>query len=301
MEKQLKSAARALWPEIEALSGTEYVSALFNVSGFLYSTPFVIAGLAWLITVTDLAIFRTQWPILCLLLALLFLFDQLDFFFFVEITPGIYSDWQSSLSTIIVWSAAFIFGPTSLWLAVLYACIHYSRRWFKYPATDLRWNCARNFNLNMVEILTSLIALRLYVMWASKNAPGNAFPLPGLTLQSILPAFSATFFWWFLPTLLWTILLIYFERQRLISLTSASRKAYLKFWIGALGWPILAGPFAVLAAGLFTQNGLGGYLFLHFQPAIGQLAGAPPKPIGTAQPAALPRTGKAGAFKPCDP
>ena len=151
MEKQLKSTARALWPRIEELSGSDYISALFNVSVFLYSTPFVIAGLVWLIAVTDLALLRTQWPLLCLLLGLLFLFEQLDFFFFVEITPGIYSDWQSSLSTIIVWSAAFIFGPTSLWLAVLYACIHYSRRWFKYPATDLRWNCARNFNLNMVK------------------------------------------------------------------------------------------------------------------------------------------------------
>lgn len=260
MEQKMKTIAKKLWPGIETLHGTEYVTGLFNVIGFLYTVPLVLAGFGWLFAITDWALLGAQWPILCFLLILLFVFERLNFYFFVEITPGTYSDWQASLSTVIVWSAALIFGPSGLWLAVLYSCIHYTRRWWKYPAADKRWSCVRNFNFNIVEVLTSLIALRLYSIWAGKTL-ASPFPLPDLTLHSVLPALFATFFWWLLPALIWTPFLIFFERFRIISLTDNSRRAFLKFWASALGWPILAGPFAVLAAGLYTLNGLGGYLF----------------------------------------
>jgi serine phosphatase RsbU (regulator of sigma subunit) len=264
MEQRLKITAKRLWPGIETLSGLDYVTGLYNVTGFLYTAPLVLVGLGWLIAVTDPAHIRAEWPVLCFLLALLFAFERLHFYFFVEITPGIYSDWQASLTSVIVWSAALIFGPSGLWLAVLHGCIYYARRWWKYPATDKRWSCARNFSFNLVEVLTSLIALTLYTNWAAKTAPNGVFPLPGLTLDSVLPAFFATFVWWLLPALIWVPFLIYLERSRASALERDSRKAFLRFWSSALGWPILAGPFAILAAGLYVQNGVGGYLFFIF-------------------------------------
>ena len=91
--------------------------------------------------------------------------------------------------------------------------------------------------------------------------PGSAFPLPGLALDTVLPAFFATFVWWLLPALVWVPMLIFFERFRTSALAKGSQGAYIRFWAGALGWPILVGPFAVLAAGLYAQNGVGGYLF----------------------------------------
>jgi len=261
MEQRLKTIAKTLWPEIETLSGLEYATGLYNVTGFLYTTPLVLVGLGWLIAATDLALIRAEWPVLCFLLVLLFVFEWLHFYFFVEITPGIYSDWQASLTSVIIWSAALIFGYTSLWLAVLHGSIYYARRWWKSPSTERRWSGARNFNFNLVEILTSLVALTLYVHWAGNTAPDSAFPLPGLTFDSVLPAFLATLVWWLLPALIWVPLLIYFERFRAFDLTTDSRRAFLRFWASALGWPILVSPFAVLAAGLYVQNGVGGYLF----------------------------------------
>jgi len=261
MEQRLKTIAKTLWPEIETLSGLDYVTGLYNVTGFLYTAPLALVGLGWLIAVTDLALLRAEWPVLCFLLVLLFVFERLHFYFFVEITPGIYSDWQASFTSVLIWSAALIFGPSGLWLAVLHGCIYYARRWWRYPSTERRWSCARNFGFNLVEVLTSLIALTLYANWASKNAPTGAFPLPGLTFNSLLPALFATFVWWLLPALIWATFLIYLERSRVSALPRDSRMAFLRFWSSALGWPILAGPFAVLAAGLYVQNGLGGYLF----------------------------------------
>ncbi|MFL7868424.1 MAG: PP2C family protein-serine/threonine phosphatase [Anaerolineales bacterium] len=261
MEERLKTIAKTFWPEIETLSGLDYATGLYNVAGFLYTAPLALAGLGWLIAVTDLALIRAEWPILCLLLVLLFVFEQLHFYFFVEITPGSYSDWQASLTSVIIWSAALIFGYTSLWLAVLHGITFYGRRWWKFPSAERRWSSARNFTFNLVEILTSLVALTLYAYWAGNTAPEGVFPLPGLTFASVLPAFLATIVWWLLPALIWVPLLIYLERFRASALTKDSRRAFLKFWAGALGWPILVGPFAVLAAGLYVQNGVGGYLF----------------------------------------
>ena len=261
MKKRLKAIARMLWPETETLSGPDYVSGLFDVIGFLYTAPLALVGLGWLVAVTDLALMRTEWSTLSLLFVLLLVFERLDFYFFVEIMPGTYSDWQASLPSVITWSAALIFGRSGLWLAVLHGFIHYARRWRRYPSTDRRWNCARNCAFNLVEILTSLIALTLYAHWAGSSTPGGTFPLPGLALDSILPAFFATFVWWLLPALVWAPILILFERFRTSALAEGSQWATIRFWGGALGWPILVGPFAVLAAGLYAQNGVGGYLF----------------------------------------
>jgi len=43
MEKRLKAIASKLWPDIETLSGPDYVSGMFNVTGFLYTAPFALA------------------------------------------------------------------------------------------------------------------------------------------------------------------------------------------------------------------------------------------------------------------
>ena len=82
MEQQLKIFAKRLWPEIEKASGLDYVSHLFDVIGFVYTTPLVLVGLGWLFASTDLALVRAEWPILGFLLVLLFVFEQLGFYFF---------------------------------------------------------------------------------------------------------------------------------------------------------------------------------------------------------------------------
>jgi serine phosphatase RsbU (regulator of sigma subunit) len=261
MEDLLEAIARKLWPGMETLTGTDYISALFNVIGFLYAAPLALAGLAWLATVSDLALIRSEWTKLAFLLVLLFVSERLDFYVFVEVTPGTYSDWQASLTSVITWSAALMFGPSGLWLAAIHGLIHYGRRWRRSPSVDRRWNCVRNFAFNLSEILTSLVALIVYAQWAGRGTPHTAFPLPGLELDIILPAVLATFVWSLLRALVWVPILIVFVRFRTFTLTVGSKRALLRFWGGALGWPVLVGPFAVLASGLYVQNGITGYLF----------------------------------------
>lgn len=254
MEERLLPIAKRFWPELETMSGLRRTGAVGDVVGFLYSAPLALVGLVWLMAVTDLTLIRTEWPTLLLLFVLLFLFERLHFFLFVELTPGIHADWQADIRDVITWSAVLIFGPSVLWLTVLYELALYAHRWWRSPSTGARWGCARNFTFSFTTVIpTGLIALTLYEHW------GGVFPLPGLTTDAVLPAFYATLVWWLVSVFVWAPLIIYFRKSQAFS--GSPLKAFIRFWATAIGWQVLINPFAILAAGLHTQNGLGGYLF----------------------------------------
>ncbi|HUV89013.1 MAG TPA: hypothetical protein VMY80_05120, partial [Anaerolineae bacterium] len=75
MEARLLSIARKFWPGLENLGGLERTEGIGDVIGYLYTAPLALAGLVWLVLVTDIGVVRVAWPTLLLLLALHFLFD----------------------------------------------------------------------------------------------------------------------------------------------------------------------------------------------------------------------------------
>ena len=254
MEARLLSIASKFWPGLEDLSGLERAEGVGDVTGYLYSAPLALAGLVWLALVTDIGVLRTAWPVLLLLLALHLLFDRLDFYFFLPVPQAIDASWEDNLGSVITWSAALMFGPTALWATVLWELISRAQQWFRSHSTAARWSLVRNHTFSLVRIvLAPLIALALYRRW------GGVFPFPSLALNAVLPALYATFTWWLLWVLMWMPLMLFFLQP----FTSAGGpvSAYARYVAIGMGWHILATPFAILAAGLYTQNGLGGYLF----------------------------------------
>ncbi|MCP4544058.1 MAG: serine/threonine-protein phosphatase [Chloroflexi bacterium] len=211
-------------------------------------------------TNTDLTLIRAEWLTMSLLFVLLFVFSRFDFFLLAEMTPGGYSDFQSSLEPVITWSAVLIFGPSALWLVILWLLIVYARQWREFATTSWHWSCARNITFNLVgTTFASLVALTLYERWAGVGASGGAFPLPGLTLEQVLPAFGATFVWWLLESLIW--LPRWLSNINFVAKTGNPMRAYVRFWAIVTSSSILITPFAILAASLYTEHGLGGYLF----------------------------------------
>jgi hypothetical protein len=242
------------------MAGQARISGVFDVIGVLYSAPLVLVGLAWLTTVTDLALIRAGWPMLALLFVLQVLAERLDFYLFVEVTPGAHSLWQSSLGPVIVWSGALIFGPSALWLFVIWWLIWFARTWRRSSSTASRWHSIRNLSFNLACVtFASLVALALYEYLSESSALGGAFPLPGLALEAVVPALAATFVWWFLSTLVWLPLFVYSANSQ--RLRGSSLRMFVRFWAITTGSHFLVDPFAVLAAGLYSQNGLGVYLF----------------------------------------
>ena len=247
-----------LRPDLESLSGIDRAGGIFDLAGVLCGAPLVPVGLVWLIAATDLALMRAEWATLCLVFILLSAFERLEFFLVTEVRPGIHYDWSDTFVTTVTWSAALMFGPSALWLLLIGGLIKYGSNFRRSSSIRARWNTARNFVLQFLTlILGGLIALALYRQW------GGAFPMPGLTLEAVRPALGATLVWCLLSALVWGPALAYFGSPLALgpSRTGWSLGAVTGWWASLVGWRFLVDPFAILAAGLYAQNGLGGYLF----------------------------------------
>jgi len=256
MDTLLYRVARRFFPRITELTARERTAVTGDIFGTFYTTPFAVWGLLWLLAITDLTLFYRESLFLLVIFALLFLFERLGFFLFVEVTPGTYVDWAWTLSSVVTWSAALIFGPTTLWLTVVWRIISFAQRWRKAHRPDWRWNVVRNYAIDMMMIVFSrLVALNLYQQW------GGQFPLPGLTVQSALPALAALLVWVVLYAVVWAPLIGYYSRAEEMSWTSNITETFIRFMGITMGWRFFVDPFAILAAALYAQNGLVGYAF----------------------------------------
>jgi serine phosphatase RsbU (regulator of sigma subunit) len=257
------AVAKKLWPELENLRGREQITGIADVIGVIYLMPLAFVGLVWLIAVTDLTVLWASWPTLLLVLVLLFVFDRLQFFVFFEVTPGTYADWTWSLWSVITWSVALIFGPSALWVTVLWLLATFMHKWQEADAPDWRWNLLRNLAINLTDVtLAGLIALTLYQRWTYDNDPTHWLaPLPGFAPHQLFPVFGATFAWIFLSALTWIPVLSYFSSVKEYAWTGHTLETLGRYMAITGGWRVLVDPFAVLAAGLYIQNGLGGYGF----------------------------------------
>ncbi len=254
MNQRLLNIAQKIWTNLQNPTRLRCKKTKGNAFGVLYSLPLAVLGIIWLVSATDLALLYAKLPVLLLLFSLFFILEQLNFHFFAEITPGIYSDWQTSLMTVIIWSAVLLFGPTALWINLLYMLSFYARWWWKAAPSDSNWCIARNCSINIVDtVFVNMVALYFYELW------GGVYPFSGLTRAAIIPALLATLVEIVLSALIWVPFLINSSIANKEVITSPI--VFSRFWLLSMGSRMLIDPFAILAAGLYAQNGLGGYLF----------------------------------------
>jgi hypothetical protein len=139
MEDWLLGKAKRFWPELKTASELQQASAAVDLFGILYTLPLALVGLVWLAAVSDLSLIRGTWPALPLLCTLLFLFKRLRFFLFLEAPEASSPQFENTFEPIVTWSAALIFGPTALWMAVLVDAVVYTRRLRLAPTLQERW------------------------------------------------------------------------------------------------------------------------------------------------------------------
>ncbi len=254
-ELLLRIATKFL-PGLETMSRRERTYGVADVIGFLYSIPLALAGIVWLISTTDLGVLGTNWPSMLLIFALLYLFERLDFFIFVEVTPGTYAEWVWSLWSVITWSSVFLFGPNALWITVAWRLIFFVRKWRRANTLDWRWNLLRHLMLYFTTVVfCGLVALTFYERW------GGTYPLPGLDIAYVLPGFAATLVWLLLSSIVWVPILAYFASAQEFAWTRQPLITFTRFLGITMGWRLLVDPFAVLAAGLYVEHGVIGFLF----------------------------------------
>jgi serine phosphatase RsbU (regulator of sigma subunit) len=252
----LYSLARIFWPGLETMSEQRRLVGTGDVFSLLYAFPFAIIGLVWLIKVTDWAIFISQYPVLVLMFGLLALFSLISYFIIVEIRTDRYGSSDGSLASMILWSAVFLFGPTALWLSVLWIGLNFLFNWRKTNSVAARWNLARNFTFDLaINTFAFLVALVVF------RRLGGEIPLPSLSQEIIVLALATLTIHLILTVLVWLGYILYHLRVQKVVDSSSSVRPIVKFFSLSFGLPYLSHPFSILAAGLYVENGFTIYLF----------------------------------------
>jgi serine phosphatase RsbU (regulator of sigma subunit) len=257
MEHRFLNLARRLRPGIESLADEQRAVGIVDVFTFVYSLPLAAAAVVWLVAVTDVAVLRAQWFPLSVLFVLVYFFERLFFRFFLEIKDGRYGSFGGTLGPGVVWTAALIFGPSALWLAVPAPIILFLRTWRRTDLAGWRWQAGRALTLDTAEaLLPSLLALGLYARW------GGVHPLPGLTFAAVAPALGATLVRLVATSLLAVPYFGYLATTPSFGATPRSRRVFVKLWAASSFWSALVDPFAVFAAALYSQSGTAAFYFL---------------------------------------
>ncbi|UCG23196.1 MAG: SpoIIE family protein phosphatase [Chloroflexota bacterium] len=245
-------------PEIEETSGLDRAGRLLDISALLTTLPLLIVSLIWLVWLTDVATLVQSWPELVVYFILLAIFTRYTFELRLQMTASFFASASGTLEPMVAWSGALIFGPSVLWIYIILSSVIYVNRIRRESSIDYRWSLFRNYVSDLTfTILGTLVGLTVY-QWL-----GGVLPFPGLQTSYFWAALVGSLA--YLVTV--SILIIPFAR-RLIAIYAAYQGeivtrplAVIRFLFLGINMSYVALPFAILAAGLYGDHGLGAYLF----------------------------------------
>jgi serine phosphatase RsbU (regulator of sigma subunit) len=257
MEKLLHSIARRFWPELLEASGRDRAVGFSDILAVLYAGPLSVVALVWLVGVTDLSVLRVAWLPFAGAMLLIYAFRRLDFNFYIQIDRGLFGSVGGSLDDIVRWFTALLFGPTALWLFLVWRSVSLAQDLRRSDTTALRWRAARSCAIDAGgDTLAGLVALAVYV------SVGGVHPPTALSLSALTPAIYATIVRFLLPIVVSIPYMLYIERSPVLGFAAESRRAVRKLTWMSVSWPLLIAPFTVFAAGLYAEKGFIAPLFV---------------------------------------
>lgn len=257
MYQALHKIASFFWPELKEMSSSRSMVGVGDVITTLYSIPIYLAGLVWLYRVTDFSIYQKDWKMLLLFLGMIALFSYLNFYVIIEFREDRYGSAEGSFNSMAVWVAALIYGPSSLWLMIGLQTIIFMFSSARPKNKAARWNDIRNYLLT-----ASGFTIPYLVGLVSYQALGGTLPIASLNGPDVVAAFLGIIANFIIFILIWTPYFIYalFVQKKLSQ--TANLQPITVFFFMALALPTIAHPFAILAAGLYANNGLFTFIFL---------------------------------------
>jgi serine phosphatase RsbU (regulator of sigma subunit) len=221
--------------------------------GIIYGALLSAAGLAWLVSATDLALLRSAWPVLLLMLLLATLLSWCDFYWIVARPGGSYDRWSAPLSGLVTMSAPLIYGPTAIWIGALVAVFAAARFWHEATVAAQRWFVIRTLLLSVsCFVIGALLGLALY------QRLGGSFPLPGLAWPTVPLAALAVATVMVTDWLGWSCYLLIARWTRL-GLAGARELALFGLFEVVAYVPEL---FGILSAAIYVQMGLPAFIML---------------------------------------
>ena len=267
MERIIKTLIYRLWPDFDMQPAADRARLYMNISGVLFSLPWLVVGLVWLVIQIDPIVLRSNWAFMLFLLGFSLVIERLPFYYFIKMGGEHYGSNSSDLCDIVLVSGYFIFGPTAVAIFLVKTLLAYILSWFGATSTIHRWIWLRNFLFNLGTPLVAILAgLAVY------GAAGGQYPLTGLKANQLLAAFLALVVYWMVIALLMLLWWFLLYRSRLLETTADGelnsnsqstldqvvlyRKSFI-FLIAAY----IPGVFGILAAVLYTRIGIWIYLF----------------------------------------
>ncbi len=251
MLNNLEQLALRIWPGLADLPPDRRVISSLDVLGTFYYGALAAGGLLWLVTASDWSRLAGAWPLVILLLLLLIPINRFIFFSLTELRPGVVSSVASSLDGSVDWAAALVLGPVGLWLGVISTLGRLILALRRESLATNRWETWRNeLNTLAENTIGRLLALWIYSLL------GGVFPFPRMTPQTMAIGLLVTVLMFIFQQLLSVLPYIYlFAAMKRVD-ESIHTLRLLGFVVGS-GALLAAGtPFAVLAAGLYSEYGL---------------------------------------------
>lgn len=256
MTHLILTLAKKFRPGLQNLSEQRQLAGAGDVIVFLALAPASLAGLLWLVFRSDPAIARQNWPAFLLFGVLILLFDKVNYFIIVEIRNDRYGSADGSFSNMVQWAALLLFGPTALWLSILWSWLDFAWLFQRTNTQSGRWSQLRGFVLDQsTNTLGPLAGLVVY------ERLGGQYPIAGLspgTVMISLAGLAAQLIVVMLVLSAYVAYAIWIQSQLK---QPASLDLMARFILMAVGLPFMAYPFGILGAGLWVQNGMAVFIF----------------------------------------
>jgi serine phosphatase RsbU (regulator of sigma subunit) len=250
-QRALRAIGQRLRPELTGMEETDRRHRLMEVVAILSTGPFALLTLIWLALVTDLGVIADHWLVLAILAGLLALMQQHAFTILVELRRGDLIPMSGSLGGIVWWSAALVFGPTALWLAVLVDALATIQSAWSVSRLGQRplWSALSLISQEIgCEVFGAVAGLAVY------TAAGGAYPLAGLHAREWLPAVPASLVQALLPNLIALPLVVYVSRL--------GQSRVLRSWITIFMFGlVMVSPFSILGALIYSEANAGLFVF----------------------------------------
>ena len=251
--------SRLFWPELEEMPLPRQFVGVGDVITTLYSSFLCLIGFSWLLKETTFTLFVEEWQLFIFFVGIILLFTYLNFFVIIEFREDRYGSADGSFDSMAVWTAVFLLGPTALWPMIIIQIVQFALVLRNLQSKSAKWNNFRAFSLTLAGFtLPYLIGLIIY------QRIGGNIPISALDEKSILYALLGILTNFLILILIWSPYfyhVVYTQRQLSAEL---KLRPVITFFLLALSLPVIAHPFAILASGLYSQNGVLVFLFFIF-------------------------------------
>lgn len=247
--------ARRLWPDFDQLSNRDRLRLLSDLSLTLLSLPLVLFSLGLLAATSDLQMMLVHWPAALMILALGFTLSRLSFFQISGTRAEDQSFISSTLTPVLAIAALLLYGSSTIWLFLALEVPNYVSLLRKAQSRWQRMTMLRNWLYNMwVAVISLLLALLVY------RLAGGTIPLADLAWQSSWPALLAVIA--FIAHQMAALFLLmsiqrWLQRALDVSAPTTRRRQALVFFMASE----VSAFFGVMAAALYSQNGVWAFLF----------------------------------------